>query len=192
MLNTEPNDSSYWREFEKVNISHSAAHYLMTIDTLRNKFGYARVTDIARQLEVSRGAVSMAVSQLKKRKLVTEDPNRFLLLSDEGERIVKRVKQNFRILASFFEEILGVSPEVAQADACKMEHLVSLETGRRLVWMMRFILSNPERAGLLREAMTHFSGGCDADAACPLSKGADNELPCQDFCGRSIEESPDA
>ena len=43
--------------------------------------------------------------------------------------------------------------EVAQADACKMEHLMSLETGRRMLWPIRFILSDPERADVVRKAM---------------------------------------
>jgi Mn-dependent DtxR family transcriptional regulator len=50
------NDSSYWREFERNDITHSAAHYLMAIDALREEYGYARVTDVADMLKVSRGA----------------------------------------------------------------------------------------------------------------------------------------
>ena len=155
-MNSEANKACYWREFEKNPVSHSAAHYLMAIDALRREFGYARVTDVAVRLEVTRAAASAALSQLKKRELVAEDPNRFLLLTEEGARVVGQVEQNFRTLSRFFEEVLRVSPEVAHADACKMEHLMSLETGRRLVWLMALMLDDAEHAAAISHAMAAF------------------------------------
>ncbi|MDX9972410.1 MAG: metal-dependent transcriptional regulator [FCB group bacterium] len=171
------NDNSQWREFERNDVTHSAAHYLMAIDTLRQKYGYARVTDVADLLEVSRGAASMSLSTLKKRNWVAEDPNRFLLLTEEGERIAYLVENNFKILSKFFEEILGVSPQVAMADACKMEHLVSLETGRRMVWLMRYMLSNPRRANEVQQAMSCFRDGCESVEHCPM---CESEADCLD------------
>lgn len=155
------NDSSHWREFERNDVTHSAAHYLMAIDSLRQQYGYARVTDVADMLDVSRGAASMSLSTLKKRGWVTEDPNRFLLLTEQGERIAYLVENNFKILSKFFEEVLGASPDVALADACKMEHLMSLETGRRMVWLMRSILSDPHRAAEIQQAMASFRDECE-------------------------------
>lgn len=167
-MSKEANDSSHWREFERNDITHSAAHYLMAIDSLREKFGYARVTDVAEMLEVSRGAASMSLTQLKKRGWVAEDPNRFLLLTAEGKRMAELVEHNFRILSKFFEEVLGVSKDVALADACKMEHLMSLETGHRVVWLMRYILSDETRAAQVHRAMRCFVDGCETVLECPL------------------------
>ena len=147
---TELNDASYWREFERNPLSHSMAHYLMAIDSLRNDLGYARGTDVAEMLEVSRGAASMALNQLKKRGWVGEDPNRFLLLTDEGRRIAGLVEQNYVVLSRFFQEVLGVDAEVAAGDACKMEHLMSMDTGRRLLQLMRFLLSDEDLAVQVR------------------------------------------
>ena len=61
-MSKDINDSSYWREFEQNELTHSAAHYLMAIDSLREELGYARVTDVADKLEVSRGAASMRMT----------------------------------------------------------------------------------------------------------------------------------
>jgi Mn-dependent DtxR family transcriptional regulator len=149
---TNCNDNSCWREYEKNQVSHSAAHYLMAINRLRGEFGYARVTDVATRLGVSRGAVSLALGQLRKRDWVTEDPHKFLLLTDSGRKVVKRVERNYGILARFFEEVLGVSPEIAHGDACKMEHLMSMETGQRLVHLMERVLDDPQSAMRLRNA----------------------------------------
>ena len=149
----EENTASYWREFDKNKVTHSAAHYLMAVDHLRKKLGYARVTDVAEELSVSRGATSMAVSHLKKRELITEDPNRFLLLTDEGQRMADEVEHNFSTLSTFFGDILGVPHEVAMADACKTEHLLSRETSRRLVNLMHYILNDKDHAEQFRIAV---------------------------------------
>ena len=176
------NDSTYWRDFEKNDITHSAAHYLMAIDALRDEYGYARVTDVAVMLEVSRGAASMSIAQLKKRGWVCEDPHRFLLLTDEGRLMAMLVEHNFRILSKFFEEVLGVSPDTALSDACKMEHLMSLETGRRLVWLMRYILSDESRAAKIHDVMSCFRPGCESAEHCPLCEGGACLAPVGEDC----------
>jgi Mn-dependent DtxR family transcriptional regulator len=155
-IETDMNDASYWREFERNTLSHSMAHYLMAIDSLRAELGYARATDVAEMLEVSRGAASMALTQLKKRGWVGEDPNRFLLLTDEGRHIAQLVEQNFSILSQFFQQVLGMEPDVAFSDACKMEHLMSMETGRRMMWLMRYLLSDEDLAVQVRKRMKRF------------------------------------
>lgn len=170
-MNTETNNACYWREFEKNRVSHSAAHYLMAIDVLRRELGYARVTDVAFRLEVTRAAASTALSQLKKRGMVAEDPNRFLLLTEEGARVVEQVEQNFTTLSRFFEEVLRVPPGVAQADACKIEHLMSLETGRRLLWLMASILDDTDRAEAIGRAMSGFESLAEPDRDSTASEG---------------------
>lgn len=124
----------------------------MAIDSLREEFGYARVTDVAVKLEVSRGAASMSIAHLKKRGWVTEDPNRFLLLAEEGHAMAKIVEQNFRILSKFFTEILGSPKEIALSDACKMEHLISPETSQRLEKLIDLYDSDPKLAKALDKA----------------------------------------
>jgi len=165
MPNTEIkdfNDASYWREFERNPLSHSMAHYLMAIDSLRSDLGYARATDVAEMLEVSRGAASMALNQLKKRGWVGEDPNRFLLLTEEGQRIANLVEQNFLVLSQFLQRLLGVEADVAFADACKMQHLMSMDTGRRLMRLMRYLLTDEELAVKVREQMKSLREGRSA------------------------------
>lgn len=169
-MNVEVNDSAHWREFENTAVTHSAAHYLMAIDSLRQELGYARVTDVAEKLSVSRGAASMSVAQLKKRGLVEEDPNRFLLLTAEGQKVTDLVEGNFRILSVFFEEILGVPKDAAAADACKMEHLMSTQTGKRLLALMRYLLEDRRRTDRVRKAVEEFEDSCSGHASedCPV------------------------
>ena len=170
-MSKDINDSAYWREFEKNELTHSAAHYLMAIDSLREELGYARVTDVAEKLEVSRGAASMSIAHLKKRGWVKEDPNRFLLLDDKGEAMANIVERNFRILSNFFSNVLELPKDIAFADACKMEHLMSLETGKQLIELMYFIKSDTK---LSKRFATYIEKGghtCDSEEECTICSG---------------------
>ena len=183
-MTKEINDSAYWREFERNELTHSAAHYLMAIDGLREELGYARVTDVADKLEVSRGAASTKIADLKKRGWVKDDQKRIgLLLADEGEAIVSRVEQNFRILRRFFGDLLGVSKDTAFADACKMEHLMSEETGQRLIGLMHFIEGDDNRMKDFRTFVESGELHCEDVASCPI---------CEDEClaaaGRNLAQ----
>lgn len=170
-MSKDINDSAYWREFEKNDLTHSAAHYLMAIDSLREELGYARVTDVADKLEVSRGAASMSIAQLKKRGWVKEDPNRFLLLADDGRSMANIVEHNFRILSKFFGDILGLSKDTASADACKMEHLMSLETGRHLIELIHFMESDPDFLKRFSKFDSEASHSCSETDECPICSG---------------------
>lgn len=142
-----------WRQYSRNFLSHSRAHYLMAIEALREELGYARTTDVAELLEVSRGAASMALTQLKKRGWVTEDPNRFLLLTEEGKRISELVSANFRVLSSFFASVLNMKKERALLDACKIEHLLSADTCRRLAALSQLIEKDPDLARRIHDVM---------------------------------------
>ena len=172
-MSKDINDSAYWREFEKNQLTHSAAHYLMAIDSLREELGYALVTDVADKLEVSRGAASMSIAHLKKRGWVKEDPNRFLLLAEDGRAMANIVEHNFRILSKFFGEVLGLSKDVASGDACKMEHLMSIETGRHMIELTNFMGSDPElmkRFAVFASDSPHSCSDSDSDD-CPICSG---------------------
>lgn len=121
-----------WKEFEDNQITHSAAHYLMTIRELLEDHGYARVTDIAKALNITRGSCSISLKPLKKRGLVVEDENRFLKLSEEGQRLAELVELNDKLLEILLGEVLGVDEEQAEIDACKIEHLLSIESSTKL------------------------------------------------------------
>lgn len=136
--------NNVWKEFEANPLSHSAAHYLMTIKTLLNDRGYARVTDVARELNITRGSCSISLKPLKQRGLVTVDENKFLKLSDEGLRLAEIVEQNDEVLKQFFAEVLGVDHEQAEIDACKIEHLLSIETSMKLASFLHFVRSDRE------------------------------------------------
>lgn len=121
-----------WKKFEENNITHSAAHHLVAILELREQRGYARVTDVAKELNITTGSASINLKALKGKNLIVEDENKFLALSEEGEAIAKAVTMRKQVLLDFLVNVLKVSPEQAEIDSCKTEHLISAETARKL------------------------------------------------------------
>lgn len=167
-MSTVINDSTYWRAFEENKVTHSVAHYLMAINHLRHELGYARVTDVAGKLGISRGAASLALSQLKERGLVKEDPNRFLLLTEEGEVWAHKVEHNYVLLTRFLEDVLGVPQDTARSDACKMEHLISPISSGALTRFLQILFSDPDRIQALLNEMTDTPETCNPANLCPL------------------------
>jgi DtxR family Mn-dependent transcriptional regulator len=121
-----------WKQFEENDITHSAAHHLLAILELREKRGYARVTDVAKDLQITTGSASINLKALKAKNLIVEDENKFLSLSPQGEAIARAVHMRKNILHEFLVKILSVSPEQAEIDSCKTEHLISAETAQKL------------------------------------------------------------
>lgn len=121
-----------WKQFEENRITHSAAHHLLAILELRQTRGYARVSDVARYLNITTGSASTNLKGLKGKGFVSEDENRFLALSSEGESLAKAVIARKKLFKKFLIEVLKVSSDQAEIDACKTEHLISAETTRKL------------------------------------------------------------
>lgn len=154
-----------WKEYEANPLTHSAAHYLMTIRALLQERGYARVTDIARALNITRGSCSISLKPLKRRGLVREDDNKFMQLSAEGERLAQLVEKNDQALIALLHEVMGVEAEQAEIDACKIEHLLSLETSLKLASFLSFIQSGSKAVKAFMRELETFDVTCTGDVA---------------------------
>ena len=121
-----------WKEFHDNEITHSAAHHLLAILELTKKRGYARVTDVAKFLEITTGSASTNLKSLKQKGFVSEDDNRFLTLTKVGASVAENILNRREILEHFFTAVLGVSRSQAEIDACKTEHLLSHETTSKM------------------------------------------------------------
>ena len=168
-----------WKEFDQNIITHSAAHHLMAIDDLVGRLGYARVSDIARRLNITRGSVSISLKPMKEAGLVLQDENRHLRLSESGQNLVNAIKNKRLLIQRLFVKLLGVPDQQADIDACKMEHLISGETERRLVAFMCFVESDQPEADAFLEAWRVFSKDADDTVKYPqcLKQAAGESSP---------------
>ena len=102
----------------------SGEDYLETIFVLQKKRGMVRSVDVARHMEVTKPSVCVAVNTLKDGGFLIMDENHFLHLTDIGREVAEKIYERH----CFFTEQLiaaGVDPETAEADACRIEHVIS-------------------------------------------------------------------
>ncbi len=132
-----------WKQFANNELTHSWAHYLMTIHELHVNQGYARLSDIANKLKISKGSLSTSLKPLIKKGLIIEDDNKHLSLSKTGAEYATQIKHTDLIFKSFLTKVLNIKESQAEIDACKIEHLISPETSTRLLQMLKALESNP-------------------------------------------------
>ena len=128
---------------KETDLSHSMTHYLLTIHKLKEERGFARVTDIARELGLTKGSVSTAINNLKKKGLVSEEEDcKFLVLTDNGHDEVHKILSTRTLMYYFLKDFIGVSKKVADKDSCEMEHLMSQESIEKLFKFMKSLSSD--------------------------------------------------
>ena len=109
----------------------SGEDYLEAILVLQKEKGMVRSVDVARHMEVSKPSVCHAVATLRDSGFLTMDEDHFLHLTDVGRGVAEKIYERH----CFFTEQLiaaGVDLETAERDACRIEHVISDETFRRL------------------------------------------------------------
>ena len=101
--------------------------YLECILELKNRNGEVRSIDVARKTGYSKPSVSRAVGLLKKSGCIEVDSNGFISLTESGQKVAEKIFERHRLVTEFLVK-LGVSPDVAAEDACKIEHVLSDES----------------------------------------------------------------
>jgi DtxR family Mn-dependent transcriptional regulator len=163
-----------WKRFNEKELTHSMAHYLQAVASLKREKGYAKVSDIACRLGVSRAGVTSMLRSLKTRGLVDHERYGLVELTDEGSRFAKMTETNREVLSQFFTNILGLRPEMANEDACMIEHLVSPESMMQFLRLTALIQSDDPAAERFRAAFKSYQETCDtgsAGADCPVCRG---------------------
>ena len=108
-------------------IHESAENYLETILMLHQRKGSVRSIDIANELEFSKPSVSVAMKNLRQGGYIEVDGAGLITLLPPGREIAEAVLEKHRMMTAFLIS-LGVSPEVAAEDACRIEHVLSNES----------------------------------------------------------------
>lgn len=119
--------ASFGRTVESMEIRKSAEDYLEAMLMMKEEHGYIRSIDVAEQLGVTKPSVSYATKQLRENGYITMDHANFIVLTKSGMEIAERIYTRHKVLTNFFIR-LGVNPEQAREDACKVEHDLSEET----------------------------------------------------------------
>ena len=108
-------------------IHQSAEDYLECILKLSKQRPVVRSIDIANDMNYSKPSISVAMKNLRLNGYIIVDESGFITLTDSGMEIASNIYDRHLILKKWLE-FLGISPETAEQDACKIEHTLSKET----------------------------------------------------------------
>ena len=109
--------------------NESSEDYLETILLLSRKLPVVRSVDIANELQFKKSSVSVAMKKLRETGMITVTDAGYIYLTDAGRDQAEKVYERHRVFTDFLT-LLGVDPEVAENDACRIEHVISEESFR--------------------------------------------------------------
>lgn len=108
-------------------INESAENYLETILVLSGKLPVVRSVDIANELGFKKSSVSVAMKNLREKEHITVTDAGFIYLTESGREIAEMIRERHQLLSLWLTK-LGVPEDIASEDACKLEHVLSVES----------------------------------------------------------------
>ena len=119
-------------EANTVKLSAALENYLETVAALKKEKKYARIGDIAKTLGVKSSSANVAVNLLADNGLVIHERYGYVDLTDEGEKAALEIQKKHDILYKFLNELLFIDGDIAEIEACEIEHSIGDKTIHRL------------------------------------------------------------
>ena len=141
-------------------LTASHEHYLRALWEVRSERGYARLSDVARELDIAPSTLSVGLKALESRGLVSHDDQRFLVLTPDGERVAREVHHRFAVMRVFLRNVLGISEDEANSQACLLEHDVSGDTAERFLDLVKLLNEDAELRGTLEHRLSEYRRNC--------------------------------
>ena len=126
-------------------VSASLEDYLEAIYFLNGKNEGVRVTDIAAELNISKPSVNRAINTLKNQGYVEHEHYGSLMLTEEGLKIAENIATRHRMLKKFLNRVLGVEENIAEEEACLIEHVLSASTIEKISAYMDKVLNQSKK-----------------------------------------------
>jgi len=157
-------------------ISHQLEDYLEAIFELMAEKRVARVSEIANSMGVRMPSVTGALKHLAQHGLVNYEPYQYVTLTPEGAEIARAMVRRHDVLKRFMSQVLALPDDIAEHDACGMEHALSDETLHRLIQFLEFI-----------DESSHFGSGLAEHFRC----FRDERLKARDGCAEQQAATPE-
>ncbi|KQC12500.1 MAG: hypothetical protein APR63_10900 [Desulfuromonas sp. SDB] len=134
----------------KMNLTPNMEDYLECILQLKLSKKIVRVRDISKCLSVNMSSVTSALENLVKKELVFHERYGYVDLTKQGEQYARKILQRHEVLTKFFNEVLQVPLDIAENDACHIEHLISSVSFSRLFKLVSYLTENKHEQKLFR------------------------------------------
>ena len=113
---------------KKEKLTHSIEDYLEMIFLMSEEMDTIRITDIAAKMNVRKSSIHSAVKKMVENDFVEHERYGAIIITEKGKARAQEVYHKHQILKSFFLEILGLPENIAETDACNIEHYISDQT----------------------------------------------------------------
>ena len=107
-----------------MHLQESGEMYLETVLILSQKMEHVRAIDISEEMNYSKPSVSRALKILRENSYINIDKNGYITLTKSGAEVAEKIYERHQVLSEILIK-LGVDPEIATEDACRMEHVIS-------------------------------------------------------------------
>lgn len=124
-------------------VTERTEDYLEAIHLISLQKGYAKVKDIAELLHVAPPTVTEMFKKMQKNGFIHYERYSGVTLTEKGKTVAIKTQKKHDTLVQFLQ-ILGISEEIADQDACRIEHVVNKETMKRLTAFVEFVQKSEE------------------------------------------------
>jgi DtxR family Mn-dependent transcriptional regulator len=150
-----------------VDLSENLEDYLETILELEKTQKVARVKDIAEMRGVLRGSVTGALKSLAEKGLINYEPYSFITLTRKGTAVAGEINRRHRVIKNFLTHVLQLDPQIAEDNACRMEHAMDRAAVDRMVTFIDYMETCPRTdASWIQGFARHRQGKSDSRPDC--------------------------
>jgi len=116
-----------------MNLTPNMEDYLEAIFEIDREKSAVRVKDVSAKLGVTMPSVNGALKFLESRGLIRHEKYEYIELTEDGLKRASGIATRHQVIFTFLKDILGVSSEIAEEEACKIEHILSASTIEKIV-----------------------------------------------------------
>jgi DtxR family Mn-dependent transcriptional regulator len=157
-------------------LTSQSEDYLEVIAELQKEDRVARAKDIADRLGVTRGTVTSALKNLNEKGLINYQPYSHITLTKAGEKLAAGIIHRHETLTKYFQEVLQLPPDAAEANACRAEHVLDMEVIEQMVCFLEFLDKCPRTSDVWRKAFGEY---CNSD---------EDKSDCKECVGQCLAE----
>jgi len=137
-------------------LTRSLEDYMRAVYILSKRKRVVRVRDISRLLGVRPSSVTSALKKLSRMNLVEYKKHEYVVLTERGRAIADKLSDRYRSIERFLEKVLSLPKEIAEVDACNIEHHLHDETVNRIRMFVKFVEECPSGVELVREFAKYY------------------------------------
>ncbi len=149
-----------------IGYTKSEEDYLEALYMIQLENKVARVKDVAQALDVKGPSVVASIRSLSEKGLVEQERYGYIELTEKGEMVGKDVYKRHKLIYAFYKEVLGLDTQVAEKDACLIEHHLSPQARERLLKMVEYTRACKNKKAHFLERFMHYVSTGEIPGVC--------------------------